>query len=105
MHYSKQGQNKNLMKIIVTEIKNRLLNFIVNHNIEAVVYVPPTIKRKVQIMHFIEKELNLSIPKISIKKISNEIVIPQKHFLKYLKGWLMRATLSLYLSKKSITKY
>ena len=78
MHYSKQGQNKNLMKIIVTEIKNRLQNFIVNHNIEAVVYVPPTIKRKIQIMHFIEKELNLSIPKISVKKISNEIVIPQK---------------------------
>ena len=80
MHYSKQGQNKNLMKIIVTEIKNRLLNFIVNHNIEAVVYVPPTIKRKVQIMHFIEKELNLSIPKISIKRLVMKLLFRKSTF-------------------------
>ena len=82
MHYAKQGQNKKLMKIIVDEIKNRLLNFIVIHQIDALLFVPPTIKRKVQIMNYFEKELELNLPSISIQKISNEIIIPQKALAK-----------------------
>lgn len=78
MHYAKQGQNKKLMKLIVEEIKNRVDNFIIQHQVDAILYVPPTIKRKVQIMDYFEKELNIDLPKILIKKISNEIVIPQK---------------------------
>ena len=78
MHYAKQGQNKNLMKLIVDEIKNRIQVFITTYNISAVLFVPPTIKRKVQIMDYFEKELKLNLPSISVKKISNEIVIPQK---------------------------
>jgi hypothetical protein len=78
MHYAKQGQNKKLMKAIVEEIKNRLDNFIIQHKIDALLYVPPTIKRKTQIMDFFEKELRIDLPTISVKKINNEIVIPQK---------------------------
>lgn len=78
MHYAKQGQNKKLMKTIVSEIKNRVDNFIIQHQVDSILYVPPTIKRKVQIMDYFEKELQLNLPKISIKKINNEIVIPQK---------------------------
>ena len=78
MHYAKQGQNKNLMKIIVDEIKNRLQNYIVKNEIDALLYVPPTIKRKVQIMDYIAKGLAFDLPQITVKKVSNEIVIPQK---------------------------
>lgn len=78
MHYAKQGQNKKLMQLIVDEIKNRVQNMIAQHDIDAVLFVPPTIKRKVQIMHFFQKQLNLPLPIITVKKISNEIVIPQK---------------------------
>ena len=78
MHYAKQGQNKKLMQIIVDEIKNRVQNLVAQHNIDAVLYVPPTVKRKVQIMHFLQKELSLNLPVITVKKISSEIVIPQK---------------------------
>ena len=78
MHYAKQGQNKQLMKIIVDEIKNRLKHFIAENNIEAMVYVPATIKRQVQIMSYFEKNLDLNLPKITVKKISNAIIIPQK---------------------------
>ncbi len=82
MHYAKQGQNKKLMKEITGEIKNRIDNFIIQHKVDALVYVPPTIKRNVQIMDYFEKELKLDLPKISVKKISNEIVIPQKALAK-----------------------
>ena len=68
MHYAKQGQNKNLMKLIVHEIKNRIQVFITTHHINAVLFVPPTIKRKVQIMDYFEKELKLNLPSISVKK-------------------------------------
>ncbi len=78
MHYAKQGQNKNLMAEIVHEIKNRILFLIKKHNIEALLYVPPTISRKVQIMGYLERNLQIDLPKIQVKKISNQIVIPQK---------------------------
>ena len=53
MHYAKQGQNKNLMKEIVSEIRNRISFIIVNLGIEAILYVPPMISRKVQIMYYL----------------------------------------------------
>ncbi len=66
------------MKMIVSEIKYRLANFIDANNIDAIVYVPPTIKRNVQIMDFFEKNLGVALPKIKVQKIRNNIVIPQK---------------------------
>jgi DNA-binding Lrp family transcriptional regulator len=78
MHYAKQGQNKQLMKIIADEINNRLLHFINLHQIDAVLFVTPTIPRKVQIMSALEKLLNLGLPTISVRKVSNAIAIPQK---------------------------
>lgn len=78
MHYAKQGQNKSLMKIIVSEIKYRVANFINENQIEAIIYVPATIKRSVQIMEYFEKNLGISVPQIKVKKIRNSIVIPQK---------------------------
>lgn len=82
MHYAKQGQNKNLMKLVVAEIKNRIHYFLQQHQIDAVLYVPPTIKRKIQIMDYVEKNLQIDLPKIIIKKVSNEIIIPQKALAK-----------------------
>lgn len=78
MHYAKQGQNKSLMKIIVSEIEQRVFNFIEQNNVDAVLFVPPTISRKVQIMDFIEKLLHLDLPKIKVQKIKGNIVVPQK---------------------------
>lgn len=78
MHYAKQGQNKALMTEIATLIKQRLFNFIESENVDAILFVPPTIGRKVQIMHVLEKLLNIPLPKVRITKIKTEIVIPQK---------------------------
>jgi hypothetical protein len=78
MHYAKQGQNKALMKQIVGEVKNRLQHIIATEKIDAILYVPPTIQRKLQIMQYLEKNLNIELPTISIKKVNNPIIIPQK---------------------------
>lgn len=78
MHYAKQGQNKQLMKKIADEIKNRLLHFIQLHQIDAVLFVPPTIPRKIQIMSMLEKLLQLDLPPVNVRKVSNAIAVPQK---------------------------
>ena len=78
MHYAKQGQNKSLMKLVVSETKYRLISFIETNNIEAIVYVPPTIKRTLQIMDYFQKNMGVNLPEIKVQKIRNNIVIPQK---------------------------
>lgn len=78
MHYAKQGQNKSLMIIIADEIRQRVLNLIRLKNIDAVLFVPPTINRKIQIMYVIEKLLNIDLPVVRVNKIKTNIIIPQK---------------------------
>ena len=44
LHYAKQGQNKYLMQIMMKEIESKVKTFIKNNNIDAVAFVPPTIR-------------------------------------------------------------
>jgi CTP-dependent riboflavin kinase len=78
MHYAKQGQNKMLMKQIVSEIEQRVLFLIQEQNIDAIAFVPPTIDRKIQIMTELRKLLNIQLPQVKIEKIKTAIIIPQK---------------------------
>ena len=78
MHYAKQGQNKILMKQIVNEIRQRVYRLIDFHEIDAVLFVPPTIDRKVQIMKVLQKLLNIEKPIVKVEKIKSQIVVPQK---------------------------
>lgn len=78
LHYAKQGQNKFLMKKMMEEIKDKIIDFVNSEGADAVGFVPPTIKREVQIMKFIKSELNISLPVIDIKKLSGIIPVPQK---------------------------
>ena len=78
MHYAKQGQNKFLMKIMLSEIKQKVDFLGQNNSFDAVGFVPPTIRREVQIMKYLETHLKINLPKIAIQKISGIIPVPQK---------------------------
>jgi DNA-binding transcriptional ArsR family regulator len=78
LHYAKQGQNKFLMKIMMDEIRERIISFVAEQGADAVAFVPPTIRREVQIMKFIREDLRLPLPVIEIKKLGGIIPIPQK---------------------------
>ncbi len=78
LHFAKQGQNKKLMAELCDEIKPALLKLIKQNKIDSVGFIPPTIKREVQIMSYIEKYLNLPLPHFKIVKINGEIAVPQK---------------------------
>lgn len=78
MHYAKQGQNKKLMKVIADEIRQRIINTINSEKIDAVLFVPPSISRKTQIMDMLKSYLKIDLPEVSITKIKTPIVVPQK---------------------------
>jgi len=78
LHFAKQGQNRKLMDEIIEIIKKRVYNFVVEQGIDAVGYIPPTIKREIQIMKVLERKLNLPLPHIKLLKVTGEIAVPQK---------------------------
>ncbi len=82
LHYAKQGQNKFLMQLMMDLIKTKIEILIKECKTDCIAFVPPTIKREVQIMKFIEEKLNSPLPKIKIQKITGLIPIPQKSLSK-----------------------
>ena len=82
LHYAKQGQNKFLMGKIVNEIKPKLEKLLKLEKYNAVGFVPPTIRREVQIMKYLETHLKVNLPKVNIQKISGIIPVPQKSLSK-----------------------
>lgn len=82
LHYAKQGQNKYLMEIMMKEIAERIQSFVSMHDADAIGFVPPTIRREVQIMKYIQTRLNIALPVIDIKKLSGIIPVPQKSLSK-----------------------
>ena len=76
--YAKQGQNKTIIKSIVNMIRKTIEVLIINKKIDAVGFIPPSIKREVQFMKELERYLELSVPLISIEKVKTNIIVPQK---------------------------
>lgn len=78
LHYAKQGQNKMLMKMLIDEIKSKINSILEKYKIEAIAYVPPTIKRETQLMKVLANGLKIPLPQVEIQKISGIIPVPQK---------------------------
>jgi len=76
--YAKQSQDKALVKRISSEIKRKIEDVIKTHKIDAVCFIPPTVKREVQFMKELERNLNLQIKTISVVKIKTPVIVPQK---------------------------
>jgi predicted amidophosphoribosyltransferase len=66
------------MDEIIDIISSRVISFVKDQEIDAVGYIPPTIKREVQIMKVLEKKLNLPLPHIKLLKVTGDIAVPQK---------------------------
>lgn len=82
LHYAKQGQNRQLMAEIVQLCQEKVKQFLTNQHADAVGFIPPTIRREVQFMKYLQKNLNIALPHIEIKKISGIIPVPQKSLQK-----------------------
>jgi CTP-dependent riboflavin kinase len=82
LHFAKQGQNKMLMKQLVTASQPIISRFVQQGSFDAVGFVPPTIRREVQIMKYLETHLKLPLPKLRLQKLSGLIPVPQKSLQK-----------------------
>ena len=78
MFYGKQSQNHSLIQQVCQNVKPRILEFIKQNKIKAVAFIPPTIARETQFMCELKNYLDLNIPIIRLKKLVNQVAVPQK---------------------------
>lgn len=76
--YAKQSQDRDAILQIADEIKPKVKKLVKELKIDAVAFVPPTVKRKVQFMNVLEKRLTLRLPKLKIAKVLGDVAVPQK---------------------------
>lgn len=76
--YAKQSQNKILIKELIEAIEPKIKKFAEDYNIDAIGFIPPTVKREVQFMKELERHSNPDIKRINLVKIKTEVAIPQK---------------------------
>jgi len=76
--YAKQSQNKLLIKELTKEIKPKITSIIKKYNIDGVGYIPPTVKRELQFINELKKNLNLKKHILNIVKVKTQIIVPQK---------------------------
>jgi predicted amidophosphoribosyltransferase len=90
-----------MIKNLSISIRAKIINLISEYNIDAVCYIPPTIKREVQLMKELENNLKLPIKKIKIVKIKSDIAVPQKTLNK-LRDRIENAERTFFLDDKEI---
>ena len=76
--YAKQSQNKAMIRDLAEATQPKVRQLIKQYKIKAVGFVPPTVKREVQFMKELEKNLALALSKIRIVKVKTPVIIPQK---------------------------
>lgn len=80
--YGKQSGNRKIIKEIVSDIKPRIERVINNYKIDAIGFIPWTVKREVQFIRELEKGLNLNKARLKIEKVKTDISVPQKTLAK-----------------------
>ncbi len=76
--YAKQSQNKKLIHQLIDNIYPKIISLLDKCNIDGVLFIPPTVKREVQFMKELERQLKLPARVISVSKVKTDIIIPQK---------------------------
>jgi len=76
--YAKQSQNKKLMRELAVTIKPKIDELLEKYAIDGIGFIPPTVKRQVQFMKELEKNLHENVSRVSIVKVKTEIIVPQK---------------------------
>lgn len=76
--YAKQSQDRKMIKDLTEEIKPKIKQLIKQYKIDAVGFIPPTVKREIQLMKELEKNLDFRINKVKITKIKTQVIVPQK---------------------------
>jgi len=79
---AKQGQDRGLIRLLTEEIKPGIDSLIQKYEIDGVGYIPPTIKREIQFMKELKRNLNLNVKEVSIIKLKPPVIVAQKSLSK-----------------------
>ncbi|MDP2685008.1 MAG: hypothetical protein Q8P20_08310 [bacterium] len=76
--YAKQSQDKKLIKRLSENIAISINSLVKKYKINGVGFIPPTVKREVQFINELRKNLKLPIRKINLVKLKTQVAVPQK---------------------------
>lgn len=76
--HAKNSQDKKLIKVLVDEIRPKVVSLVKKYSIDGVLFIPPTIKREIQFMKELEKNLKLPIKTLSVTKVKTPVAVAQK---------------------------
>jgi predicted amidophosphoribosyltransferase len=66
------------MRKLVEEIRPKIMTLIEKYSIDGVLYIPPTVKREVQLMKELEKQLKLPVRMLAVTKVKTPVAVAQK---------------------------
>ncbi len=81
--YAKQSQNIGLIRQLIDQILPQIAEVVQKFNIDGIAFIPPTVKREVQLMRELEKKVQFSgVRTLCISKVKTDIAVPQKTLAK-----------------------
>jgi phosphoribosylpyrophosphate synthetase len=102
--YAKSSMDKKMMKEIADQSKETILKIISEYKIDAVGFIPPTIKREVQLMKELRNYLALPLREIKIEKVKTPVIVAQKT-LSRSEDRVENARRTIFVTENSNTKY
>ncbi len=76
--FAKQSQNRELINQLADIVKPTILKLISKYNIDGIGFIPPTVKRELQLIKQLQKRFNLDTRKLVISKVKTPVAVPQK---------------------------
>ncbi|HUD07178.1 MAG TPA: HTH domain-containing protein [Candidatus Saccharimonadales bacterium] len=76
--FAKQSQNRKLINELSDIIKPIVLRLIDKYEVDGVGFIPPTVRRELQLVKQLQSRLNLNVRTIPIFKVKTPIAVPQK---------------------------
>lgn len=81
---AKISQNKSIIEEIVELIRPTIERILQVYNIDTIAYIPPSVKRNVQLMTELKNRLNFQLPEIVLVKVySGDVIVSQKSLGKF----------------------
>jgi len=76
--YAKQSQDRKIMRELISLIKPSVDKLIEDCGIDGIVFIPPTVKREIQLMKVFENGLGENNHIVKITKVKTQVAVPQK---------------------------
>lgn len=77
LDFSKNGQSIQYTRKLIDLVKNNILNLINRLEVDAIAFVPATLKREVQFMKMLQHSLSPAVPALKLIRIKGEVTIQQ----------------------------